>query len=59
MPRSAVLKAHDDELNREIAELTAKLESAETSAATKHGLKKQLAMKKAALKRDVVALAGR
>lgn len=60
MSRSAILKSHDEELRCEIAELAAKLESTQTSAAAKHGLKKQLAMKKAALKRDAVpALAGR
>ena len=57
--RSAILAAHDGALNEEIARLTARLEDVGTSAAAKHGLKKQIAAKRALLKRDVAALAGR
>ena len=52
--RSAMIKAHDDGLHLEIAQLEAQLERTDVSTAAKHGLRKQLALRKAALKKDVV-----
>lgn len=52
--RSAAIASHDAALQREIDVLNAKAEDMSTSAATRSGLKKQIAIKKAALKRDAV-----
>lgn len=54
MGRSAVIQAHDAALRAEIEEIVARMQGVGLSAAARHGLKKQLAAKKAALKRDVV-----
>lgn len=53
--RSAVIAAHDAALRDAIEALEAQLAQEGVSAATRHGLKRQLAQKKAALKRDVPA----
>ena len=51
--RSAAVKAYDDGLRAEISALEAQLEG--TSVASKHGLKRQIALKKAALQRNLPA----
>ena len=52
--RSEVLAAHDAALRADIERLEARLANSETSAAAKHGIKRMIQQKKAALKRDAV-----
>ena len=51
--RSAQVKEHDANLEAEIAALTLRMAAPETSAATRHALKRQVALKQAQLKRGV------